>query len=102
MTYVSLALSAAGMATFVSALAARLKGIINHHTLMGWCIVGNAINLVSAALRHDSLDGGICAGGTALAAWVWWNGGGGDDTKRRLRRLARKFQGVRRTASAAT
>jgi hypothetical protein len=36
---------------------------------------------------------------TAYYLWVWWTkGGGGDRTKKRLKKWARKFQGVRRTA----
>lgn len=34
--------------------------------------------------------------------WYWWNHGGGDNTKRRLKRLARAFNPVRRTAPAST
>lgn len=30
--------------------------------------------------------------------WFWWNSGGDDDTKKRLRKLRRKFQPVRRMA----
>lgn len=40
----------------------------------------------------------IEAGLFASAAWSWWHRGGGDGTRRRLRRLAARFQGVRRTA----
>ncbi|MFK0172621.1 hypothetical protein ACIQU5_27875 [Streptomyces sp. NPDC090306] len=34
----------------------------------------------------------------AWCAWRWWKGGGGDNTRLRLRRLARRFTPVRRTA----
>ena len=40
----------------------------------------------------------LCAGATALFVWLWWHSGGGDGTKRRLKRWAVRFQGVRRTA----
>jgi hypothetical protein len=30
--------------------------------------------------------------------WLWWNNGGDDDTKKRLRKLKKKFQPVRRMA----
>lgn len=44
-----------------------------------------------------ALEAGLFAG----AVWAWWHRGGGDGTRRRLRRAARAFQGVRRTAPAA-
>jgi hypothetical protein len=37
----------------------------------------------------------------AFFGWVWWNRGGGNGPRRRLRRAARAFRGVRRTAPAA-
>lgn len=40
--------------------------------------------------------------GAALFGWMWWNSGGGDDTKRRLKSWAGRFEGVRRTAPAAS
>jgi hypothetical protein len=43
----------------------------------------------------------LTAAGTAVMAWMWWHSGGGDGTRRRLRSWARRFPGVRRTASQA-
>lgn len=55
---------------------------------------------VSRLMEQDGLaavDAGLAAG----CAWAWWKHGGGDGTRRRLRRAARAFRGVRRTAPAA-
>ncbi len=42
------------------------------------------------------VDAAVCA----YLAHLWWTGGGGSGTRRRLRALASRFRGVRRTAPA--
>lgn len=66
-----------------------------YHGLMA---VLNAVYGVVAVLHGWTVMVYLAAGCTALSAWWWWNSGGGDGTKRRLKRWARRFQGVRRTA----
>ncbi len=79
----------------------RWTGRISGHTFHGWCAIANGINLVACVVLDFPATALINAAAFALAAWMWWNGGGGDGTKRRLRRWAARFQGVRRTAPAA-
>lgn len=82
-------------------LAARMAGRISSRALYGLIAVSQVLNLASAVIERDMFTGSIAAGGFALSAWAWWHDGGGNDTKRRLRRLARRFRGVRRTAPSA-
>lgn len=58
--------------------------------LAGGFVVSFAVGWTGLMYAH--------AGVAAWCAWVWWNGGGGDGTRRRLKRWAGRFQGVRRTA----
>jgi hypothetical protein len=60
---------------------------------LGWTMYGTASYMIGAWLNVL-----IAAGLGAGCLWLWWNDGGGDDTKRRLKRWARKFTPVRRTA----
>ncbi|WP_328439333.1 hypothetical protein OHA71_23635 [Streptomyces sp. NBC_00444] len=64
--------------------------------------LGNAVQLLANVLVGSTTRAGALAGVVAVGLWLWWNRGGGDDTKRRIRKWARKFQGVRRTAPAVT
>jgi hypothetical protein len=52
------------------------------------------------AIRHRQGSASIDAAFAGFYLWHWWTNGGDDDTKRRLRKLAKKFQGRRRTAPA--
>ena len=70
------------------------------HTFNGLMAISNTLSSVAIGADAPALSG-FLAGVAALAAWLWWHGGGGDDTKRRLRRWARGFTPVRRTAPAA-
>ncbi|MGN6162572.1 MAG: hypothetical protein ACTHOG_12840 [Marmoricola sp.] len=64
--------------------------------------LGGFIFYIAAALRH-SMFGQLWEGAyTSFWVWMWWKGGGGDDTKRRLKKWARKFTPVRRTAPQLT
>lgn len=56
----------------------------------------------ASALQHDALAQVIDAAFFAVWAYQWWKGGGGNGTKRRLKKLARKFTPVRRTAPQLT
>ncbi|MDX3531185.1 hypothetical protein P1P75_33475 [Streptomyces sp. ID05-39B] len=68
-----------GMGFFIIAIAAYLTGRISRTTWNGCNAIGNSLLGVAK-----------------------WHGGGGDDMKRRLKRCARRFQGVRRTAPQGT
>ena len=60
------------------------------------------LNYFASALQHDGLGQVVDALFFALWAYQWWNGGGGDSTRRRLKKWARKFTPVRRTAPQLT
>lgn len=71
-----------------------------------WCEATSGAGWSLLAL--DSFQSGhvpsavLSAGLAAVDLYRWWNGGGGDGTRRRLRALAGRFQGVRRTAPTPT
>lgn len=76
---------------------ARLKGKGNRSSpaLMA---LGSALNLPESVLHHSTV---YTAMNVAVMIWYgmdWWRNGGGDGTKRRLKKVAKKFEGVRRTA----
>jgi hypothetical protein len=71
-------------------------------TLHGGNAAANALVLLGNVIHGSTTLASISAAVMALSLWQWWNSGGGDDTKRRLRKWARKFQGVRRTAPAGS
>lgn len=79
-------------------IVASLFGWIRRRALCAGVAVGQGVSLVGYVAGGHHLAAGIAAAGAAFAAWMWWNEGGGDSTKRRLKRCARRFQGVRRTA----
>ncbi|MGV2914611.1 hypothetical protein [Streptomyces alfalfae] len=61
--------------------------------------VGSAVCIVASVLTDgNELYAAMSTATFIWSAWQWWNGGGGDGTRRRLRRLAGHFHGVRRTA----
>lgn len=64
----------------------------------GWCGSANLVWLVMDVLDHARWIAAWTAMWAAYYLWVWWNGGGGDNTKKRLKKWARKFTPVRRTA----
>lgn len=57
---------------------------------------------IDDALTHNAFGQILQAVWTTYWAWRWWKGGGGDNTKRRLKKWARKFTAVRRTAPQLT
>jgi hypothetical protein len=67
-----------------------------------WYLMADAFFYPADILTHNRTAQLLDAAFGAYWAWVWWNAGGGDDTKRRLRKLARKFTPVRRTAPATS
>ena len=75
-----------------------LTGRITVRQYAGWMATTYALSGVLCAVARWTTVLYLDAGGVALFVWLWWNSGGGDDTKRRLKRWARRFQGVRRTA----
>jgi hypothetical protein len=59
----------------------------------GWLVA-----LVLDVIRHGTVLPMVDSALVAYHLYMWWKGGGGDDTKRRLRKLRKKFQPVRRMA----
>lgn len=82
----------------VGTVIARTTGRISRRTFYALIAASNGVALTASVANHDQGPASINAASMAISAWLWWQDGGGDDTKRRLRRWARKFQGVRRTA----
>lgn len=68
------------------------------YALMAWSV---ALSGLRDVLKGNAFWAALDAGLMAWFLWAWWNSGGGDGTRRRLRRWARRFQGVRRTAPVA-
>lgn len=88
-----------GVAITFGGFVAFLRGRIKEYQSFGCGALGSFIVCVCLILQRDhGLALYINAAGCAGFAWGWWNGGGGDDTRKRLRRWARKFDPVRRTA----
>lgn len=69
---------------------------LKHGSAFG--LLGSVLYAVYAFRVQDQYMAISSAVGVAVWGWLWWHHGGGDDTKRRLRRLAEKFQPTRRTA----
>ncbi|MGA5340465.1 hypothetical protein ACPCK3_15080 [Streptomyces griseoincarnatus] len=90
-----------GLCGLLIVLAALIAGVLDwfpRHWCDGLSAIGWALLAVDAFRRGYDLSGLVF---TAFCAWDlhrWWHGGGGDGTGCRLRRLAARFQGVRRTA----
>jgi membrane protein implicated in regulation of membrane protease activity len=80
------------------ALVAALFGRLTKTQANGLIALGCIPAVAAAALGGATTVASVFAAMGAVNAWLWWNGGGGDGTRRRLRRWARRFQGVRRTA----
>lgn len=76
----------------------ELTGRITAKRYNGWMVVMNTGSGVLCLINHWNTVLYLNAAATAWHAWLWWNSGGGDGTKRRLKKWAGRFQGVRRTA----
>lgn len=91
-------LMSASLALLVVGLAGSVVHRIQFHTASGLYALAMVLQGVAAIREGDHLwalfDAALCG----YFAYGWWHGGGGDGTRRRLRGLARRFQGVRRTA----
>jgi len=98
---ISLAFVMAGVLLLGAAVTAFAAGRIAKRTFFALLAVSNGLALLSAVISHNQFGASINAASLAAALYGWWQNGGGDDTKRRLRKWARKFEGVRRTAPAA-
>ncbi|MGQ5606200.1 hypothetical protein [Streptomyces sp. EKS3.2] len=97
---IAVTISAIGALLVGSAIIAYALGRICRCKLWAGLTLGNAVNLIANVIADNRTMAGLCAGAAALSLWMWWNGCGGDGTRRRLRKLARRFRGVRRTAPA--
>lgn len=88
----------AGTALVILTLAATALGWISQRTAYGILALSQTVVGAGGFVSSNTTAASISTAGAALLAWQWWNGGGGDGTKRRLRNLARRFHGTRRTA----
>lgn len=95
-------LDTAGIALTVCAIAANLARRIKPYQCDGLIAVAEFLYALGGLAAGEFWGASVCGGIGAWFAVRWWRGGGGDDTKRRLRKLRRAFQPVRRTAPAAT
>jgi hypothetical protein len=75
-----------------------LGGRLTERQYAGGMVVSHIAAGVLCAAARWTTNLYLVAGGTALFTWIWWNSRGGDGTRRRLKRWAGRFQGVRRTA----
>lgn len=99
-------MNSVGLGMILSAEAIAVYGLlmgafgrIKPYQVSGIFGLGNCLIVVGGVLAGWATPWlSINAGIGALNLYQWWNGGGGDDTKRRLRKLARAFTPVRRTA----
>lgn len=57
---------------------------------------------IGDALCHVEIGAVVSSAFGAVFWWLWWKNGGGKKTKRRLRKAAQAFKGVRRTAPVTT
>lgn len=80
--------------------AAGVKGLLSGRQRTGLGRIAAALGMfcLSEVAEGDRNSASVDAGVAAIYIWWWWNSGGGDGTRRRLRKWARAFQGVRRTA----
>lgn len=83
------------------AIAGIVTGRIKRHSISGLIGAEFAAFAVNDIYLGDHLWALVDTAACAFFAYQWWTGGGDDDTKRRLRRWARRFEGVRRTAPGA-
>lgn len=96
---VALVLQFAGLAVMVpgAVCLARRQYLAN----IRLCALGCGLHMIGVSLAGRTVYAALDAAVVAYALWLWWNNGGGDNTRRRLRRWAARFRGVRRTAPAA-
>ncbi|MFD8901275.1 hypothetical protein [Streptomyces ardesiacus] len=85
---------------FVAGLAMMMTGLVSPSHYWGIMTLVQIPQFTLGFLTGNTVAASISAGAAACFAWMWWNGGGGDGTKRRVRKWARRFRGVRRTAPA--
>lgn len=64
----------------------------------GWFAYTQGAFLITDMIGHERWFGVWNAMWLAYYIWVWWNGGGGGKTRKRLKKWAKSFTPVRRTA----
>lgn len=89
-----------GLAILAVSLAAVVLGWITTIQAYGLIAVSQTVTCAAGFLLGHVGIAAAAGGVAAWNAWKWWNGGGGDGTRKRLRRWARRFHGVRRSAPA--
>ena len=89
-----------GMAVIPVALAARIFLLITDSTCYGLLALSQVLVCLAGFVTGNTVSASISGAAAGYLAWKWWTGDGDDNTKRRLRKWARRFRGVRRTASA--
>lgn len=83
-----------------TALAVAAKHMLfgTQSATAGWCAIACGLFCVTSVVDGSPKAASMNAGAAAFFIWSWWNSGGGDGTRRRLRKSARTFRGIRRTA----
>ena len=64
----------------------------------GLFTAANGLFAMADVVAGDRFSACLSSAFCAVCAWLWWRHGGGGGTRRRLRSLAKRFRGVRRTA----
>lgn len=90
-----------GWAVIICTVAALFAGRIKLYQAAGLASVASAVFMVNSVLLGSTGFAVVDAGMVAFYAYLWWRGGGDDDTKKRLRKIAKAFRPVRRTAPSA-
>lgn len=98
----SLPLYVTGMSVVMLALTARSARRIPDTATYGLLALSQVIMCIGGFITQSTVGGSISGAAAGYLGWKWWDGGGGDGTRRRLRRWARRFHGVRRTAPAGS
>jgi hypothetical protein len=92
----------AGLGIVALTLAAVALKWIRLHTAYGIMAVSQIVTASAGFITENTVAASISAAAAGYLGWRWWNDGGGNGTRRRARKVARSFRGVRRTAPVST
>lgn len=90
----------AGLAVIPITMVARILLRLAESTCYGLMAFSQVLVCTAGFVTGNTMAASISGAAAGYLAWQWWNRGGDDKTKRRLRKWARRFRGVRRTAPA--
>jgi hypothetical protein len=92
----------AGTGVIAVSLVVNGLGWISQTPTYAVLAISQIMVCIGGFITGNTVAASISGAAAGYLAWQWWSGGGGDDTKRRARKWARRFRGVRRTAPAGT